>query len=584
MQSRIAVSAVIASGALLLTAGVSGQRATPPTAAARAPFSVFEASIPDMQTAMKAGRVTSREIVQQYLTRVALYEDKLNAAITINPDALTEAGARDRERAQGRVRGPLHGIPIALKDNIHTTNMPTTGGALAFDGFVPPYEATLVKNLRDAGAIIVSKTGLTELANWVSSNMPGNYNGLKGYGMNPYDPRRDPREASFDGRPVMQTGGSSSGIGTSANFWAANVGTETSGSILSPSNQNMLAAVKPTVGRVSRYGVIPITADQDTPGPMAKFVVDAAIMLGALEGASSDPGDPATTRCTRPSGHDYTQFLKADGLKGARIGIPRASYYERVTVPGSDRPRGGLNPDQTRAMEEAIAALKQQGAVIVDPADIPSVVEKDAKENFLLWGICSGLDNAKGKDETCSVDLKYGMKRDFNKWLDSLGPKAPVRTLTQLREWNKAHEKAGAIKYGQSQLDISDEMDVEKDRARWEADRAKDIRLGGTHGIDEVMKANNLDALLFPGPSGAALAARPGYPTVIVPFGMVPNVPFAPNPGAPPPNPFPPGFDPKPQPFGVSFTGMACSEPKLLQLAYGFEQATKKRMPPPGLR
>ena len=172
-----------------------------------------------------------------------------------------------RERAAKRIRGPLHGIPVALKDNIHTTNMPTTGGALAFDGLVPPYEATLTKNLRDAGAIIIAKTGMTELANWVAVGMPGNYNGLTGYGMNPYDPRRDPREATFDGRPVLGTGGSSSGIGTAASFWAANVGTETSGSILSPSNQNMLAGIKPTVGRISRYGVIPDHRRSGHAGP-----------------------------------------------------------------------------------------------------------------------------------------------------------------------------------------------------------------------------------------------------------------------------------------------------------------------------
>ena len=215
--------------------------------------------------------------------------------------------------------------------------------------------------------------------------------------------------------------------------------------------------------------------------------------------------------------------------------------------------------------------LKQQGAVIVDPADIPSVVDKDPRNNFLLWGICSGVENAKGKDADCSVDLKYGMKRDFNAWLASLGPAAPVKTLTELREWNLAHKNAGAIKYGQSQLDISDEMDVETDRARYAADRAKDIALGGTHGIDEVMKANRLDALLFPGASGAALAARPGYPTVIVPFALVPNAPTP---------PFPQGFNARPSPFGVSFTGGACSEPRLLELAYAFEQATKRRVPP----
>src|SRR5438128_988853 len=276
-------------------------------------FTVVEATIPEMRAALEQHRVTSVEIVTQYLTRIGTYEDKLHAALTVNPNALKEAAERDRERVAGRIRGPLHGIPVALKDNIQTTSMPTTGGALAFDGFVPPYEATLVKNLRDNGAIIIAKTGLTELANWVAGGptpMPGNYNAIGGFGMNPYDPRRDPRAATFDGRPAMPTAGSSSGIGTAANFWAANVGSETSGSILSPANQTMLAAVKPTVGRISRYGVIPITADQDTPGPMAKTVTDAAILLGAMEGA--DPKDPATTACAPAAGHDYTRFVKPD--------------------------------------------------------------------------------------------------------------------------------------------------------------------------------------------------------------------------------------------------------------------------------
>jgi amidase len=542
---------------------------------AQRPFTVAEASIPEMRAALEQKRITSRDLVTQYLIRIATYEDKLHAAITVNPKALEEADALDRERAQGRVRGPLHGIPVAVKDNVMTTNMPTTGGALAFDGFVPPYEATLVKNLRDAGAIILAKTGMTELANWVAGGptpMPANYNAVGGFGMNPYDPRRDPREATADGRPALQTGGSSSGIGTSASFWAANVGTETSGSILSPSNQNMLAGIKPTVGRVSRYGVIPITADQDTPGPMAKSVTDVAIFFGALEGAGPDPNDPATSRCTPPPGRDYTRFLRADGLKGARIGIPRAFYFDRVAPPGVKQPRGGLNPDQAKVMAEAISILKQQGAIIVDPANIPSVLSQDAGNNLLLWNQCSGSSDAKGVDADCSVVLKYGMKRDFNKWLDSLGPSAPVKTLTELREWNITHTKAGAIRFGQSNLDISDEMDVRADRARYDADRAKDIALSATHGIDEVMKANRLDAVLFPGSNGAAIAAKPGYPTVIVPFGFVPNAPTP---------PFPDSFDAKPQPFGVSFTGMACSEPRLIELAYAFEQATKRRVPPP---
>jgi amidase len=539
------------------------------------PFSVVEASISDMRTALEKRRVTSRELVTQYLLRIALYEDKLHAALLVNPRALAEADARDQERAQGRVRGPLHGIPIALKDNVMTTDLPTTGGALVFDGFTPPYEATLVKNLREAGAIILAKTGMTELANWVAGApmpMPANYNAIGGFGYNPYDPRRDPREGTADGRPALQTGGSSSGIGTAANFWAANIGSETSGSILSPSNQNMLAGIKPTVGRISRFGVIPITADQDTAGPMAKTVADAAILLGALESSTPDPNDPATTICTPPPGRDYTRFLNSGALKGARIGVPRAFYYDPATPPGAKEPRGGLTPEQTKVMADAIDVLKQQGAIIVDPADIPSVVSADPATNILLWNACSGAGDAKGKDADCSVVLKYGMKRDFNKWLASLGPSAPVKTLSELRQWNITHTKAGAIKYGQSNLDVSDEMDVLADRGRYEADRAKDVLLAATHGIDEVMKTNNLDALLFPGANGAALAARPGYPTVIVPFGMVPNAPTA---------PFPDGFNAKPAPFGVSFTGMACSEPRLLGLAYAFEQATKSREAPP---
>jgi amidase len=525
----------------------------------------------DMQKAMAEGRVTSRQLVEQYLQRIALYEEWLNATIAVNPKALEEADRLDAERKAGTLRGPLHGIPVALKDNIHTTDMPTTGGAVAFEGFIPPHEATLTKHLKDAGAIILAKTMMTELANFIAQGMPGNYNGLGGYGMNPYDPRRDPREATGDGRPVANTGGSSSGVGTAANFWAANVGSETSGSILSPSNQNMLAGIKPTVGRISRYGIIPITADQDTAGPMAKTVADAALLLGAMEGAAPDPNDAATSLCTPPPNRDYSVHLKRDGLKGARIGIPRAFYFDKLTVPGEKEPRGGLNEAQAKVMAEAIEVLKKEGAIIVDPADIPSVVDTDAANNFLAWGTCSGTDGARGKDANCSVVLKYGMKRDFNAWLDTLDDSGPVSTLAELRAWNLAHQSRGAIKYGQANLDVSDEMDLEKDKPRWEADRAKDIRLGGTHGIDEVMKAQKLDAILFPGASGAGLAAKPGYPTVIVPFAMVPN---APTPA------FPEGFEAKPIPYGVSFTGMACSEPRLIELAYAFEQATKKRTPP----
>jgi amidase len=558
--------------AILVAAGCAGPLTMSP---APRSFNVVETGIPDLRQAMSEGRITSRELVVLYLTRIALYEDQVKAIITVNPKVLEEADALDRERAQGTLRGPLHGIPIALKDIIHTTDMPTTGGAVAFEGFRPPYEATVTRNLRAGGAIIIAKTVLTELANWVAgppTPMPANYSGLAGYGLNPYDPRRDPREGTNDGRPALLTGGSSSGIGTAASFWAASVGTETSGSILSPANQTMLVGIKPTVGRISRYGIIPITADQDTAGPMARTVTDAAILLGVLEGAAPDPNDPATTACPPLPDHDYTPHLKRDGLKGARIGIPRAFYYEKVTPPGETAPRGGLTDEQAAAMADAIAVLRREGAVVVDPADIPSVIDPDAASNFLRWNTCSGVPGGKESDANCSVVFKYGMKRDFNAWLATLGPGAPVKTLGELRAFNLAHGARGAIKYGQSQLDISDAMDLEADRARYEADRAKDLTLAATRGIDAVMKAHQLDAVLFPGGSGASIAARPGYPTIIVPFGLVPN---SPTPA------FPETFAPRPAPFGVSFTAMACSEPRLLELAFAFEQATKRRVAPP---
>jgi amidase len=562
----LTVAALLGFTAVALT---QPQRTTRP---AGAPFTVVEATIAEMRDAMAQGRTTSREIVLQYLARIATYEDKVNAALTVNPKALEEADRLDKERTAGNLRGPLHGIPIALKDNIHTTDMPTTGGALAFEHFIPPYEATLTRYLREAGAIIIAKTSMTELANWTASGMPPNYNAIAGYAMHPYDPRRDPRLETGDGKTVLNTGGSSSGVGTTMNFWAASVGTETSGSIISPSFNMMLVGIKPTVGRISRYGIIPITADQDTAGPMTRTVADAAILMGVLEGAP-DPNDPATKTCTPPPNHDYTKFLNAKGLSGARIGIPRAFFYDKVIPPGKQEPAGELSEDQARAMAEAIAVLEQQGAVIVDPADLPSVIAKTEADSFLSWPTCGDLEGRKGMDANCSTVLKYGMKRDFNKWLASLGDKAPVKTLTELRQWNVAHQKAGAIKYAQARLDIADEMNLDADRLRYLADRAKDLRLSATEGIDAVMKANKLDALLFPTNVGASVAAKPGYPTVIVPFGLA-TYPFKPA--------LPEGFNLKPSPMAVGFTGMACSEPRLIELAYAFEQATKKRVPPPG--
>ena len=239
---------------------------------------------------------------------------------------------------------------------------------------------------------------------------------------------------------------------------------------------------------------------------------------------------------------------------------------------GSPGERGfsaGLNDAQRSVMQDAIATLRAQGATVIDPADIPSIVTTDPAHSLARWSVCSGESDAKGRDDDCSIVFKYGMKRDFNAWLASLGDRAPVKTLEELRAWNRSHEATGTLKYGQSQLDISDQMNLEADRARYQRDRDADVTLAGREGIDAALMTNKLDAILFPGSGGAAIAAKPGYPTVIVPFGMVPNT-SAPS-----------GFDSRPAPFGVSFTGTACSEGRLIELAYAFEQATKRRIPPP---
>jgi amidase len=535
-------------------------------------YDVREKSIPELQAALTAGVLTSRQLVETYLYRIGLYNSLLNPVIAINFRALEDADRLDAERAAGMVRGPLHGIPIALKDNVLTRDPPTTGGALAFAGFTPPYDATITIDLRRAGAIVIAKTVMTELANWVTVGMPGNYSAVGGYGMNPYDPRPDPRPATADGRPALGTGGSSSGIGTAASLWAASIGSETSGSILSPSNMTMLVGIKPTVGRISRWGVIPITADQDIAGPMTRTVVDAAILMGALD--TPDPRDLSMALCSPPPGHDYQRYLSLDGLRGKRIGIPRAFYFDPILLPGRTTPSGGRNAAEAAVLAEAIEILKQLGATVVDPANIPSIVDGTPANNFVLsspGGTCVST-RQHDTDPNCSTTFQYGFKRDFNDMMASFGPSAPVQNLTELRAFNTANASRGAIKYGQTILDSSDAIDLVRDRARYLADRANDVRLADTHGIGEVIDVLKLDALLFGGSSSAGIAARAGFPTIVVPFGTIPN---APSPA------FPAGFNALPQPYGVGFVGVACSEPQLLTLAYAFEQATKRRIAPP---
>jgi len=537
---------------------------------ARVPFNVVEASIPEIQQAMAEGRTTSREIVTQYLTRIGLYEDALNAAVSINANALAQADALDQERAAGRLRGPLHGIPVALKDNILTReDLPTSGGMLAFKHYTAPYDATLVTNLKNAGAIIIAKSNMSELAGWFGTDRrPGGYSASAGQSYNPYDPR-----ANDDGFPVLDVSGSSSGVGVAANMWAANVGTSTGGSIEGPSNANMLVGIRPSTGRISRYGIVPLSLDQDTAGPMAKTVADAAIMLGAMEGATVDPNDPRTSECQAPPNRDYTPFLKAEALTGMRIGIPRAGIYTARTFPGRARPFAGLKPDEAQSMEAAIAALKAAGAEVVDPADLPSMIATDAAKNLTSHNICQLATDGSAADDLCSNVLRYGMKRDFNLWLATLGASAPVKTLSEFRQWNVAHQAHGAIRYGQGRLDTADAVDLEKERARYERNRAEDLQLTREEGLDAVITTHQLDAVMFPESGGANYATKAGYPIVVVPFGMVINYADGAK-----------GSQDKVRPYGVSFVGGHCEDPKVVSIAYAFEQATKKRVPPPNSR
>jgi amidase len=536
------------------------------------PFDVVEASIPAMQTALRDGRVNSRELVLQHFARIAAHEGRINAAISLNPRALAEADVLDAERSAGRLRGPLHGIPIAIKDNVAVDGMPTTAGTLRFASFFAPAEATLAANLRRAGAIVIAKTVLTEMANWMVIGMPNNYSSVAGFAFNPYDPRPEPRPGLADGRGVLPTGSSSSGAGTAASFWAANVGTETTTSIIGPASATMLAAIKPTVGRISRHGIVPVSLDQDTAGPMARSVEDAAILLGAMEGAAPDANDAATGRCPRPMGGDYRPFLDPAALRGARIGVPRAWFVDPLVLPGETAPSGGVPPDQRALLAEAIGVLRAQGAIVVDPADPPSVVAIREEDNALTRPSCSQAFAFKSGDARCSVVLKYGFKRDFEAWLAGLGARAPVRSLGELRAWNVAHAPLGALRYGQTSMDISDEQApaLAADRARYEADRARELRQSREQGVEAVIRRHRLDALLFLGGRGSAFMAKGGYPSVTVPFGRVANG-----------GGFPPGFEPRPAPLGMTFAGRDCSEPRLIGLAHAFEQATRRRIPPP---
>jgi amidase len=526
MKRSILTSTIVA--AVITLAHVPALVANPQAGSAR--LDLVEATVDDLQKAIQTGLVTIEQLTEMYLARIAAYDDAgpgVNAFLHVNADAAAQAAELDALRHPGLARSPLYGIPVLLKDIIDTADMPTTAGSVALNGSIPPDDAFITRKLRDAGAVIIGKATLTEFANFIALGMPTGYSSLGLFGFNPYDPRPLP---GGDGRPVLQTGGSSSGsgIGVNASLAAVAVGTETSGSILSPASANGVVGVKPTVGLVSRDGIIPITADQDTAGPIARTVRDAAILLGVLAGY--DPNDPATASCLVPGNcfSDYTRFLDKKALKGARIAVP--------PFPGS----------RAAIMNAAIEVLRAEGAEVeMIPALAPQL------------GICVSYP----APTTCSTVLLYGQKRDLNGYLAQT-PDAPVHSLTDIIAFNASY--VPPMKYGQAIFQAADQLDTSPgsaDTLRYQADRAEDLaRSRGA--LDAVY--SEFDAILASANSFAGTPAKAGYPSITVPGGFLP-------PAGPIANPFP---------SGVTFSGPAFSEPRLIGLAYAFEQATHHRRPP----
>jgi amidase len=522
-------------------------------------FRLVETTVPQIQKAIRTHVITAERLTKMYLKRIEAYEatgPAINAYIHINPNAVREARQLDNlHRRGGHHRKPLFGVPVLLKDNIDTADMPTTAGSVALEGSLPPDDAFITKKLRSAGAIILGKATLTEYANFIALGMPTGYSSLGGFGFNPYDPRVDPRTTppNNDGRPVLQTGGSSSGsgIGVNANLAAIAIGTETSGSILSPASANGVVGIKPTVGLVSRDGIIPITADQDTAGPLTRTVTDAAILLGVIAGY--DPNDPATEACLTPGNcfDDYTRFLDRKALRGARLAVPP------------------FPANRTAIMEAAIATMRARGAYV-------ELIETyDVRIGMPQLGTC--IVRPAPTDLTCSTVLLYGFKRDLNAYLAAT-PAAPSGTLAEIIAFNNAFTPP--MKYGQAIAIGAEALDVSPgsaDTARYVADRAEDLRrsklaLDGVFNGPDGIPGNedDFDAVIHLGNALANVPAKAGYPSVAVPGGF--NALSTLTPADPPIG--------VPFPSDVTFSGPAFSEPKLIALGYAFEQATKHRVPP----
>jgi len=490
------------------------------------PNSLIEATIDHLQNGMRTGDYTARSIAEQYLARIKAIDKTgpaVNAVIELNPDALSIADDLDRELKSKETRGPLHGIPILIKDNIDTADrMSTTAGSLALEGSIAPKDAFVVQRLRAAGAVILGKTNLSEWANFRSTHSVSGWSGRGGQTRNPYALDRNPSGSS-----------SGSAVAVSANLCAVAIGTETDGSIVSPASVNSIVGIKPTQGLIGRSGVVPIAHSQDTVGPLARTVRDAAVLLGILEGP--DPNDPVTKDCVGKMQTNYTKFLDPNGLRGARLGVARKFF--------------GFNGAVDQLMDECIEKMKRMGAEIIDPADLPSHGQYDDSEFKVLL---------------------YEFKADLNAYLDTHS--APVKCLADIIAFNEKHRGDELPFFGQEIMLNAEKKGPLTEKAYTDA-LAKNLRLSRTEGIDAVMEKYRLDAIVAPttapawltdwvngdhGTGGcSAPAAVSGYPHVTVPAGFVRDLPV-----------------------GISFFGRAWSEPTLIGLAYAFEQATKSRGAP----
>jgi amidase len=487
-----------------------------------------EISLAQLQAGMKLGRFTAVSLAEKYLARIREIDKTgpaVNSVIEINPDALAIAHSLDAERKAKGPCGPLHGIPILIKDNIGTHDrMQTTAGSLALIGAIPPKDSFVARKLREAGAVILGKTNLSEWANWRSNHSTSGWSGRGGLTRNPYALDRNPCGSS-----------SGSGAAASANLCAAAIGTETDGSIVCPSSVNGVVGIKPTLGLIGRSGIVPIAHSQDTAGPMARCVADAALLLGALAGV--DPEDAAAAVSAGKTAKDYTKFLDPQGLRGARIGVVRKLF--------------GFNSAVDRLMNDALAEMKRQGAEIIDPADIATLGKFDKTEMLVL---------------------EYEFKADLNAYLARLGPSAPVHTLAEIIAFNEKHKEEEMPYFGQ-ELFIKSEGRGPLTSKEYLDALATNHRLARVEGIDAVMDKFRLDALVAPTSSPAwttdlingdhdtggssSPAAVAGYPHITVPAGFVFGMPA-----------------------GISFFGRAWSEPKLIKLTCAFEQATRHRRPP----